>query len=211
MTDTTKKSRRPGRPPKDAAGYSETRESLLRAGVEILTEKGFSSTGIDEILRRVGVPKGSFYHFFASKEVFGAKLVERYAAYFAAKLDRFLLDETVTPLERLRNFTNDARSGMIRHEFKRGCLIGNLGQEMGSLPESFREQLKSVFESWQTRVAVCLEEAKKAGEVGVDADSEKLAIAFWIGWEGSVLRAKLDRNTEPLDLFADFFFTALRS
>jgi len=211
MINLQKISRRPGRPPKDAAGYNETRESLLRAGVEVLTEKGFSSTGIDEILRRVGVPKGSFYHFFASKEVFGAKLVERYAAYFAAKLDRFLLDEAVTPLQRLRNFTNDARCGMERHEFKRGCLVGNLGQEMGSLPESFREQLRSVFESWQARVVRCLEEAKKAGEVAADADSEKLATAFWIGWEGSVLRAKLDRSPAALDLFADFFFTALRN
>jgi len=72
MENMEKKPRRRGRPPKEAAGYSETRESLLQAGVEVLTEKGFSSAGIDEILRRVGVPKGSFYHFFGSKEAFGA-------------------------------------------------------------------------------------------------------------------------------------------
>lgn len=209
MTDSTKKSRRPGRPPKDAAGYNETRESLLRAGVEVLTEKGFSATGIDEILRRVAVPKGSFYHFFASKEVFGTRLVERYAAYFAAKLDRFLLDDSITPLQRLREFTNDARRGMVRHEFRRGCLIGNLGQEMGSLPESFREQLAAVFHDWQSRVANCLEEAKQSGEIAASADCKKLAAVFWIGWEGAVLRARLERTSEPLKQFADFFFAGL--
>lgn len=210
MTNLDKKTRRLGRPPKEAAGYNETRESLLRAGVEILTEKGFSSAGIDEILRRVGVPKGSFYHFFGSKEAFGAELVERYAAYFASKLDRFLLDNTLPPLQRLRAFTNDARSGMARHEYKRGCLVGNLGQEMGTLPESFREQLKAVFHDWQARVARCLEEAKTSGEIGEMSDCQQLAATFWIGWEGAILRAKLDGTADALDLFADFFLAGLR-
>lgn len=174
-----------------------------------MTEKGFSSSGIDEILRRVGVPKGSFYHFFGSKEVFGAELVARYSDYFACKLDRFLLDKTISPLQRLRDFTTDARSGMARHEFKRGCLIGNLGQEMGTLPESFREQLRAVFHDWQGRVARCLEEAKSCDEIGEMSDCRQLAATFWIGWEGAVLRAKLDGTPEALDLFADFFFAAL--
>jgi TetR/AcrR family transcriptional repressor of nem operon len=210
MTIIDKKSRRLGRPRKEAAGYSETLESLLRAGVEVLTEKGFSSTGIDEILRRVGVPKGSFYHFFGSKEAFGAKLIERYAAYFAKKLDRFLLDSTLPPLQRLQAFTNDARSGMARYEYKRGCLVGNLGQEMGALPESFREQLKAVFHDWQARVARCLEEAKTSGEIGERSDCQQLAATFWIGWEGAILRAKLDGAPDALDLFADFYLTGLR-
>ena len=63
--NTQKKSR--GRPPKQIGGQHQTRTALLRAGVEVLTEKGFTATGIDEILRRVGVPKGSFYHYFGSK------------------------------------------------------------------------------------------------------------------------------------------------
>ena len=210
MNIPEKKSRRLGRPPKEAAGYSETRDSLLRAGVEILTEKGFSSVGIDEILRRVSVPKGSFYHFFGSKEAFGAELVTWYAAYFADKLDRFLLDSTVPPLQRLRAFIEDARSGMARYEYRRGCLVGNLGQEMGTLPESFREQLRAVFHDWQGRVKCCLEEAKYSGEIGEQSDCQQLAASFWIGWEGAILRAKLDRAPDALDLFTDFFFAALR-
>jgi TetR/AcrR family transcriptional repressor of nem operon len=205
-----KKIRRLGRPPKETAGHSETRESLLRAGVEILTEKGFSSTGIDVILRRVGVPKGSFYHFFSNKEAFGAELVERYADYFASKLDRFLLDNTMSPLQRLRAFTNDAKCGMARHEFSRGCLVGNLGQEMGTLPESFRDQLKAVFQDWQSRVASCLEEAKAVGEISSTSDCQQLAATFWIGWEGAILRAKLERSPDALDLFSDFFLTGLQ-
>nr|CAA6829682.1 MAG: transcriptional regulator, TetR family [uncultured Thiotrichaceae bacterium] len=202
--------RRRGRPPKHAEGGQETRELLLRAGLEALTEKGFAATGIDEVLRRVGVPKGSFYHYFGSKEAFGAELITRYGAYFARKLDRHLTDESLPPLERLRAFIADAQAGMAKYDYQRGCLIGNLGQEMGALPESFRAQLSGVFVDWQVRVAKCLSEAQTAGELSKDADCEQLAAFFWIGWEGAVLRSKLERNSEALTIFSKGFLTGLR-
>ena len=182
---------------------------LVRAGLEVLTEKGFSAVGIDEILRRVGVPKGSFYHYFESKEAFGAELIETYACYFARKIDRFLDDRTLAPLVRLQRFVADAQSAMARHEFRRGCLIGNLGQEMGALPESYRAQLQTVFIDWQSRLARCLAEAQAAGALSVRVDCEQLAAFFWIGWEGAVLRAKLERRADPLEIFARGFFAGL--
>ncbi len=201
--------RRRGRPPKVGNGGTETRERLLKSGVEILTEKGFSATGLDEILRRVSVPKGSFYHYFGSKNEFGTALIQRYADYFGLKLDRILLDESYSPLDRMKLFVADAESGMARYEFKRGCLVGNLGQEMGNLPEHFREQLMGVFVDWESRFSVSLEAAKTAGQIRPDADCEKLAEVFWIGWEGAVLRAKLEKSPQPLKTFSDFYFAAI--
>ncbi len=104
--------RRRGRPPRQREDLADTRELLLRAGLEVLTEKGFSATGIDEILGRAGVPKGSFYHYFASKEAFGLALIERYGEFFARKLDRHLGNRGLPPLERLQAFVDDARAGM---------------------------------------------------------------------------------------------------
>ena len=209
MESQSPKARRRGRPPKHAEGGQETRELLLRAGLEALTEKGFAATGIDEVLRRVGVPKGSFYHYFASKEAFGSELIERYGAYFARKLERHLTDKSLAPLERLRAFIAEAQAGMAKHEYQRGCLIGNLGQEMGALPESFRAQLNRVFADWQARVADCLSEAQAAGEISELANCDQLAAFFWIGWEGAVLRSKLEHNPEALRIFADGFLTGL--
>ena len=209
MAIQSPKVRRRGRPPKHAEGGQETRELLLRSGLEALTEKGFSATGIDEILRRVGVPKGSFYHYFASKEAFGAELIERYGAYFARKLERHFTDESLTPLERLRSFVAEAQNGMAKYEYQRGCLIGNLGQEMSALPESFRAQLNGVFDDWQARVAHCLSEAQAAGEISEHSNCDQLAAFFWIGWEGAVLRSKLERNPEALEIFVEGFFAGL--
>ncbi len=205
---TQKKSR--GRPPKQIGGQHETRTALLRAGVEVLTEKGFTATGIDEILRRVGVPKGSFYHYFASKEAFGVEVIETYADYFARKLDHCLLDESFPALERIANFVADARIGMERHGFRRGCVIGNLGQEMSALPEAYREQLAAVFADWELRLARCLETARAEGTIHRSSDCMGLATFFWIGWEGAVLRAKLELGARPLDIFSKAFFAGLK-
>lgn len=211
MINMTAIPRKRGRPAKAVGDYRETRETLCRAGVAALTEKGFSATGIDEILKSVGVPKGSFYHFFASKEAYGSELITLYARYFVRKLDRFLLDESLTPLKRIEGFCEEAERGMQRFDFRRGCLVGNLGQEMGALPASFQAQLTDVLLDWQARFERCLEEAKAAGEISRDADCARWAAFFWIGWEGAVLRAKLERNREPLRVFADMFLMSLGS
>lgn len=211
MSPITTLPRKRGRPPKTAGDYRETREQLLRAGVAALTEKGFSSTGIDEVLKAVGVPKGSFYHFFPSKEAYGAELIKLYADYFVRKLDLSLLDASMSPLQRIDAFCKEAERGMGRFDFKRGCLIGNLGQEMGALPEAFREQLSDVLLDWQARVERCLEEAKRLGEIPKKANCSRLSAFFWIGWEGAVLRAKLERKNEPLRIFAEAFQACVKN
>ncbi len=211
MSPTIVLQRKRGRPSKENGDYRETREALCNAGVAALTEKGFTTTGIDEILKSVGVPKGSFYHFFGSKEAFGAELITRYAHYFARKLDRFFLDESKTPMARIDAFFADAERGMKRFGFRRGCLVGNLGQEMGALPEAYRAQLTQVLLDWQRRTTQCLEAAKQDGEIPAGTDCARWAAFFWIGWEGAVLRAKLERQAAPLHVFADVFRTSVRS
>ncbi len=202
--------RRRGRPSQDHSALDATRTQLVRAGVALLTEKGYGAVGIEEILAAVGVPKGSFYYYFESKAAFGLALVDAYADIFARKLDRCFEDESRSPLQRLHDFVADARAGMRRHDFRRGCLVGNLGQEMGSLPEVFRTRLPTVFRDWEARTARCLRAARAAGEIAADLDPDRLATFFWIGWEGAVMRAKLERGPAALDAFADGFFDLLR-
>lgn len=208
MTDSTPPPRR-GRPPKVNRDNPDTRDALVRCGTEILTEQGFLSTGIDAVLSRVGVPKGSFYHYFQSKEDFGHAVLENYAGYFARKLDRCLLDASRPPLARIAAFVEEAKAGMQRFEYRRGCLVGNLGQEVTQLPETFRESLEAILLSWQQRLALCLEAAKAEGELAADADCERWAAFFWIGWEGAVLRARLVRGNAPLECFIQGFLAGL--
>ncbi|RED53767.1 TetR/AcrR family transcriptional regulator [Aestuariispira insulae] len=198
-----------GRPKKQDAEKNDIRAQLVRSGIEILTAKGFSSMGLDELLERAGVPKGSFYYYFDSKEAYGLAVIAGYGEYFAKRLDRSLLRSDISPLQRLRNFIADGENGMMRHDFRRGCLVGNLGQEMGATHDVFREVLEDTLKDWEGRVAVCLEQARDQGEIAADADCHSLATFFWIGWEGAVLRAKLVRSLAPMKQFAQVFFDHL--
>lgn len=184
----------------------DTRRALIWCGTELLTERGFGVTGIEEVLSRVGVPKGSFYHYFPSKQAFGEAVIQNYVEYYARKMNRIFDNTARSPLEQLAEFVNDARRGMTRYGFRRGCLVGNLGQEMASLNEPYREQLEAVLKSWEARVTDCLEHAISVGQLHQDSDAASLSRFFWIGWEGAVLRAKLMRSDEPLAHFADVFF-----
>ncbi|WP_321816123.1 MULTISPECIES: TetR/AcrR family transcriptional regulator [unclassified Paraburkholderia] len=207
-TNPTLKPRR-GRPPKDPRAHGDTRDMLIRAGMELLTSQGFAATGLDTVLKLAGIPKGSFYHYFDSKEAFGRALMDAYDAYFCAMLDRWLIDDTQPALDRLAAFVENAKTGMARYDYTRGCLVGNLGLEVGILPEDYRTRLEAALQGWQARVRACLADAQREGHVASDADLDALAAFFWIGWEGAVLRARVVRDAAPLDTFFRGFIAGL--
>jgi TetR/AcrR family transcriptional repressor of nem operon len=196
--------------PAQKAERGSARESLIRVGVELCTEAGFQATGIEQILRKAGVPKGSFYHYFSSKKVFGLAVIDAYADYFCLKLRRVLENPHVPPLQRLENFVKEAERGMEKHHFQRGCLVGNLGQEMAGLDDEFRERLEGVLKLWETQTSKCIKAAQEAGDLSLSHDADQLAEFFWIGWEGAILRAKLTRSSRPMHVFARGFLANLQ-
>jgi len=82
-----------------AVERGDTKRALVWCGTELLTERGFQVTGIDEVLKRVGVPKGSFYHFFANKHEFGEAVIQNYVDYYARKMNRIFDDEAASNAE----------------------------------------------------------------------------------------------------------------
>jgi TetR/AcrR family transcriptional repressor of nem operon len=184
---------------------SGKRDELIRIGVAVFTEKGFHNTSVDEIVAAARVPKGSFTYYFGSKDAYTLAVIEAYGAYFAKKLQRILTNDSFSPTARLRAFTEEAATGMEKFDFRRGCLVGNLGQELGAVDDKFRSALLSTLRDWQDRIRVCLEEAKAAGELMPTADSAGLARLFWYSWEGAVLGAKLERSRAPLDTVSNAF------
>ena len=184
----------------------DTRSAIIWCGTELLTERGFQITGIDEILSIVGVPKGSFYYYFKSKREFGVAVVDNYVQFYAQKMALLFDNPQRTPLQRLQDFVDDGKLGMAKYDFKRGCLIGNMGQELAALNEEFRERLEQVMQTWEARVTALFQLALERGEIAQSHDPESLSQFFWIGWEGAILRSKLTRSVAPLDHFSQIFF-----
>ncbi|MEC5317752.1 TetR/AcrR family transcriptional regulator [Brenneria populi subsp. brevivirga] len=205
---STAKPRR-GRPPKADRDFTDTREELIRSGLEVITETGYLSAGIEAIIKNISVPKGSFYHYFKSKKEFGGAVITAYGSFFAHRLDKFLLNTQSSPLQRMQAFVTHSGLAMAKYDFTRGCLVGNLLQESPLLPEDFPDMLKAILEDWEKRVAQCLEEAQRAGQIAAASSPLFLARIFWSGWEGAVMRAKLFRSAEPLDQFWFFFLQSI--
>lgn len=202
--------KRRGRPRKNLQSREDTRQLLIRSGLELLTEQGYVATGLDKILKKAAVPKGSFYYYFDNKETFGLTVLNSYGDYFYHKLGKSLGLQELTPLQRLEHFVQAAVQGMEQHAFRRGCLVGNLAQEVTSLPDEFRTALNLILSRWEALLADCLRQAQAAGEVSQSSNAEVMAHFFWIGWEGAVMRTRLLESAEPMREFYAGFIDLIR-
>lgn len=198
---TTKTSAKPGK--------QDTRQALIEAGAAIIVEKGFNNTGIDEILKAVGVPKGSFYYYFSSKNDFGLNIINHRAELYQQKLDKHFNNTGLSPLTRLRQYFQSGRDDMMGNACRKGCLFGNLGQEMADQEETFRLRLAEIFMQWCQHIAHCLQEAQEGGELSSHFDPERLAEFCLCSWEGAVLRAKVTKSPQPMDTFISYLFDEL--
>lgn len=187
----------------------DTRAELIAAGMQLLSSQGYNATGIDAVLKRTGVPKGSFYHFFGSKEEFGLAVIEEFAGRFLARLDLLLSDESTSPLDRLRNFLQRGLTQLAEHQCTVGCLIGDLGQELAASNPRLRERLDIILRSWRERFAVCIVEAQQAGELPQSYDPHVIAGFILSGWEGAVLSAKVMKSPQPVQDFLDTLFATV--
>ncbi|WP_375183150.1 TetR family transcriptional regulator C-terminal domain-containing protein [Marinobacter sp.] len=185
---------------------TDTRTHIIHTGADLIGHKGFGATGINAVLTAAGVPKGSFYHYFSSKNDFGLAVIDTFAEEYDAKLDRILNDTSRSCVDRLRAYFDTGFETITSCEYTRGCLIGNLGQELAGQNEAFRQRLDSVFASWERRFEHCIRAAQQAGDISADIDAADAASFLLSGWEGAILRSKVLKSTEPMERFVRVFF-----
>jgi TetR/AcrR family transcriptional regulator, transcriptional repressor for nem operon len=180
-------------------GNLHVKENLLEVGTTLFCEHGYHGTGIQEIVDAMGVPKGSFYNYFKSKEDFAAEIVKHYADH-VSEVWKLLIARGPDddPFKMLRNVFESMVQGQDACRVKTGCLIGNLAGELAESSEICRVTLKSVMVNWCDRVAYHLERAQVQGTVRRDIQAVELAQFCWDAWEGSLLRMKIENSTEPI-------------
>lgn len=184
-----------------------TKQRLLDAGLAMLLEHGYNDLGIQALLAATAIPKGSFYHHFKDKEDFALQVIDQYVQQVHAGLDVCLGDSSRPPLERVRRFFELTQES-YRKEGYMGCLLGGLGQELSGVSEVFRRKIEACFSEIAARIAVCLEQAVKSGEIPADSDTRRLASLLVDCWEGAALRSRLRGNAAPLKAMLDFYFKA---
>jgi TetR/AcrR family transcriptional repressor of nem operon len=184
-----------------------TKQRLLDAGLAMLLQHGYYDLGVQALLTATGTPKGSFYHHFEDKQDFALQVIDQYMRQVHAGLDVCLKDTTRPPLKRVRRFF-ELTQQTYRKQGYMGCLLGGLGQELSGVSEVFRRKIEGCFAEIAARIAVCLEQARKHGDIPADSNARRMASVLVDCWEGAALRSRLRGNATPLNPMLDFYFRA---
>lgn len=187
----------------------DVRKLLLDAGLRTFGRLGFNGSSVQDVTDEAGVPKGSFYNHFQSKEALGVAVLDQSWADGTCERLRVLDDAGVPPLQRLRLYFETITTDIAGQGFTCGCLAANMAAEMTDHSPAISGQLAIIFAGWHRRVANCLHEARAAGELGPDADPDLLAGFVLDAWEGAVLRSRIEKGDRPLRQFNTVLFTQL--
>jgi len=188
---------------------TSTRDHLIEVGLELMRKHGYGATGLQEILHAAGVPKGSFYHHFGSKEEFTAAVIERYFTLAAKHGLKVLGNTRQAPLKRLRRYFEELIQTAGQSAPIPGCLLGSLSLEVAEASPLLQSCLSFSFTQWQAAVAPVLREAMEKGELPKSTKPDSLAGFVLNSWEGALLRSQADKNDAPLTDFLRFVFEDL--
>ncbi|MEO1348062.1 MAG: TetR family transcriptional regulator C-terminal domain-containing protein [Cyanobacteria bacterium J06635_15] len=178
------------------------REALLNQGLEMFIDQGYHGTGIKEIVDRVKVPKGSFYNYFESKEQFGAEVIRRYAKWVVDNMATWLNGSEDNALDALKQFFEQE---MQRHqEVKAGCLIGNLGAELGGSSELCQQAMLDGFQGMKQQFLRTLKRGQTQGTIPSHVSAEALADFLISAYEGALLRMQIEASVEPIRQLSQF-------
>ena len=187
----------------------EVRHRLLAAGLELVHANGFAGSGVKDITDAAGVPKGSFYAYFPSKEAFAAAILAHYWADIEKRLLP-ILDAGGSAQDRITRFFHALADEHEAGDFLLGCLVGNLSLELGGSSEPVRSELVRVLGRWDAALIACIRSGQAAsGGIRRDLDAEELASRLIEAWEGAALRGKVTRSRLPYDRFEALTVPAL--
>lgn len=189
----------------------DTRANLLWAGTKLFHLSGFHATGINEIVERANVPKGSFYNHFDSKETFGAEVVDYYSDRNLRSLRLALQHSELSPLTRLQEHFEQAARHIRDSGYVRGCMLGNLSLELADHSELVRTRLARHFNTWAGLLETCISEAQRGGEVSNEIPAATLAQFTLNSWEGAILRARSEKSDAPFQQFNEIILSKILS
>lgn len=186
------------------------KEDIVAAASQVLHQRGFNATGVQDITEAAGVPKGSFYNHFESKEALGVVVLERYWEGALGSLD-VLKDESVAPLLRLKTYFRHLNQVARKFKYRPGCLVGNFSIEMSDQSPVLRARLAAILAKWSREIEACVKLAQADGSVRRDLDARDVGAFLLNSWEGAVLRSKVDRSDASFEVFEKIVFGYLAS
>lgn len=182
----------------DVDQLPDTQRRLLDATIELVMRQGFTATTVDEICLKAELTKGSFFHYFKSKDEIGEKALEHYCAKMGNRMASAPFHRVDDPLEKIYAFLDHFTAMAQRPEIANGCLIGDLAQELSRTHPKIRRQCEAAFGRISGIFAGFLNEAKAAHPPKVDFDPMSVATLFASVMQGSMVLAKARHDKQVI-------------
>lgn len=186
-----------------------TRDHLIDVGLILFHTTGYAETGVKEILARAQVAKGSFYHYFLSKEAFAEQVLDRYAAIELQRAQEFLNRNEFVPLERLRRYFASMIDAHGYKSSRPGCILAYMSLEVPGKGHRLEHLLADVMGRWEKVIASFITEAISAGQLQFDTNPDHISRFILNAWEGSLIRMRAEKSDLPLETFVKVLFNEL--
>lgn len=171
--------------------HAQTRDHILQTGRLLVGSHGFTAVGLKTLLDRAKTPKGSFYHYFESKEAFGVALLQRYTEDYLTMIDGLLGASDQPASVRLLNYWKSWRDSQTSGDPEQHCLVVKLSAEIADLSTPMREELRSGTDRIIERIAQCIEEGITEQTLAPSLPPFELAEQLYQHWLGASLLDKL--------------------
>ncbi|GAN87516.1 TetR/AcrR family transcriptional regulator [Komagataeibacter intermedius] len=184
---------------KIAEKHRAARQHILEAARPLIGQRGFSAVGLAQILDVAGIPKGSFYHYFESKEAFGEALLQTYIDDYLIKMDDILGDCNTNAAQRITRYCQFWRDTHIEGQIGNKCLIVKLAAEVSDLSERMRAILDVGTRTVIDRISAVISTGQEEGSIGSTQPALMLAASLYQLWLGSTLMVKITHSSPPFD------------
>ncbi len=176
-----------------------TQAHLLSIGYELIAAKGFAAVGLSEILSRANVSKGSFYHYFKSKEQFGQALIEHYFGVYYSHIDALFERTDLTAAARFMLYWQEWTEYQCASGGGNQCLTVKLTAEVADLSEGMRQALQTGTDQILNRYTCIIDAGLEDGSMRPQLASAPLSLILYELWLGASLLTKIRRNHTALD------------
>ena len=191
--------------------HSPTKEKLLDAARELMLSKGFDATTVDEICEAANFTKGSFFHYFKSKEDLGKAVLDRFVSARYQAIQSAPFSKSRDPLKRVYGYLDFVIKMSKEPSERKGCLLGSFAQDLSETHPEIRKSCAHHFTGWSTLLKRDLDLANAKYAPKARSDTGSLAEHFIAVFEGSIILAKSNRDPEVVEKNLRHFKRYLKS
>ncbi len=178
------------------------KEEIIKNSISLMHEKGYNGTSVNDITKMAGIPKGSFYYYFKSKEDYVIEALSIYIYNLKSKSFEILKNKKLKPLDRIIKFYEYNINHLEANEFKKGCFVGNITEEMADVNNNIAYTVESIHNEISELICESLDESSEVKEKGT-LNNKKLSNYIVNSWQGALLRMKASKAIEPLNTFLE--------